>query len=160
MSNIIAQQPVASQPQPSRTYKRTSHNIFGIPPEEQAKAKAKAEAEAAAAAAQRQHGLRPSAVIEAELERNEEFQRELKGEMTEADNQQAALENLKKEIQTQEQLNAQQADQEAQKAPVQVETPVPVPAPVATAPVPPPPQKPAARIHPNYRSSFTIGGPR
>ncbi|KAG0001528.1 hypothetical protein BGZ65_003404 [Modicella reniformis] len=142
--------PVTSQP--LRTYQKTSYNIFGIPPEEQAKAKAEAEAAAAAT----QHMLQPSAIIDAELERNEEYHRELKGDVDETEQQlQDTLETLKQQIRTHELLNSEEKEEEKEEAneeeqKVTVETPAP--APVQEA-------QPVRKIHPNYRTSFTIGGP-
>lgn len=99
--------------------------------------------------------MEPSA-LEAELERNEEQQQELKesivspSELTAEDLEQQVLELEKLKLQ-EEQDHAQQALEAAAAAqksePAVVE---PTPAPVSAG----------RRIHPNYRSSFTIGGSR
>lgn len=155
-STIFSQAPPPPNPALSRPYKKTSHNIFGPPPVERSTPVAVA---AAAPVTAEEYSLEPSA-LEAELERNEEQQQELKesivspSELTTEDLEKQVLELEKLKIQ-EEQYQAQQALEAAAAAqksePVAAEpTPAPAPAPVSAG----------RRIHPNYRSSFTIGGSR
>ncbi|KAF9153321.1 hypothetical protein BG015_003651 [Linnemannia schmuckeri] len=145
-STIFSQAPPPPNPALSRPYKKTSHNIFGPPPVEKS---TPVDVASAAPVAAEKYALEPSA-LEAELERNEERQQELK----ESDLEQQVLELEKLKVQ-EEQHQAQQALETAAAAqksePVVAEpTPAPAPAPVSGG----------RRIHPNYRSSFTIGGSR
>ncbi|KAG9063089.1 hypothetical protein KI688_004689 [Linnemannia hyalina] len=158
-STIFSQAPPPPNPALSRPYKKTSHNIFGPPPVEKSTPVAVA---AAAPVAAEKYSLEPSA-LEAELGRNEEQQQELKelivnpSDLTAEDLEKQVLELEKLKIQ-EEQYQAQQALEAAAAAaaaqksePAVVEpTPAPAPAPVSAG----------RKIHPNYRSSFTIGGPR
>ncbi|KAF9206056.1 hypothetical protein BGZ49_003089 [Haplosporangium sp. Z 27] len=167
-SSIFSQQPVASTPTPVRPYKKTSHNIFGPPVEETTKNVPKAHVEQEQQQQQEEeepkpYQLEPSA-IEAELERHEHRQQEIKklaelniNEIAHAE----SLAQIEKQIQAQEELNAQEEqkrlelaakEEAAKKSPVLANAPLSPLSPATT-----PPQK---RVHPNYRSSFTIGGPR
>ncbi|KAF9359927.1 hypothetical protein BGX26_010972 [Mortierella sp. AD094] len=159
-SSIFSQQPTTTTtPTPARPYKKTSHNIFGAPAEESAKpSKLTIEEQKP-----QQYTLEPSA-IEAELERHEQQQEEVKRLAAFADNANAeTLDQLEKHIQAQEELNQQkeleaQLKQEQQELQAKVEQKSPV---VANAPLPPlSPTSPTKRVHPNYRTTFTIGGPR
>ncbi|OAQ34001.1 hypothetical protein K457DRAFT_29128 [Linnemannia elongata AG-77] len=155
-SSIFSQAPPPANPALSRPYKKTSHNIFGPPPVEKSAPVAVA---VAAAVATEEYSLEPSA-LEAELERNEEQQQELKesimnpSDLTTEDLEKQVLELEKLKIQ-EEQFQAQQAldaAAAAQKSEPAVAEPTPAPAPA--------PVSAGRRIHPNYRSSFTIGGSR
>ncbi|KAF9107731.1 hypothetical protein BGX27_008626 [Mortierella sp. AM989] len=168
-STIFSQQPAASTPTSSRPYKKTSHNIFGPPAEEPTKnSKSVAEEQQQQT---KEYTLEPSA-IEAELERHEQQQDELKNltAFVDADADSETLDQLEKQIQEQEKLNAQEEleaqlkkeQQEQQEQQEQLTKTVEPKSPVvANAPLSPisPPQS-NRRIHPNYRTSFTIGGPR
>ncbi|KAF9909364.1 hypothetical protein EC991_008749 [Linnemannia zychae] len=151
-STIFSQPPPPPNPALTRPYKKTSHNIFGPPPVERVSAQV-----APVAAAAEEYVLEASA-LDAELGRNEEQQQELKesivspSELTTEDLEKQALELEKLRVQEElHQAQQLQQEQEAQK----VEEPI-----VEPTPVSPPAPAPARRIHPNYRSSFTIGGPR
>lgn len=148
----------APNPAVSRPYKKTSHNIFGPPPVEKI---VPAAVSPTAPVAAEEYALEPSA-LEAELERNEEQQQELKesivspSELTTEDLEKQVLELEKLKVQ-EEQYQAQQAlgaAAAAEKSEPIVAEPTPAPIP-ASAPV-----SVGRKIHPNYRSSFTIGGPR
>ncbi|KAG0378426.1 hypothetical protein BGX24_003875 [Mortierella sp. AD032] len=151
-STLFSQPPPPPNPALSRPYKKTSHNIFGPPPP--------VEKVAAVPVVAEEYVLEPSA-LEAELVRNEEQQQELKEsivsplELTTEDLEKQVLELEKLKVQ-EELYQAQQLQQE-QEAQKKVEEPVVEPTPV---PTPAPAPAPARKIHPNYRSSFTIGGPR
>ncbi|KAG0239488.1 hypothetical protein B0O80DRAFT_432751 [Mortierella sp. GBAus27b] len=160
-SSIFSQQSPTSPTPPPRTrpYSSSHTNIFGISPEERAKAKAeaeavakaKAEAEAAAAVAAASgpatpipdgdDSQKPPTVDDA-------FDQDEANNATET---KAAPPT--KRIPAQEQPNGHRAN----KAPAPLSIPLP-PAPIAApAPVPAPPKQPPVRIHPNFRSSFTLG---
>lgn len=156
-STIFSQAPPpVPNPAVSRPYKKTSHNIFGPPPVEKV---IPATVAPAGPVATKEYALEPS-VLESELERNEEQQQEMKesvvssSELTTEDLEKQVLELEKLKVQ-EEQYQAQQALEAAAAAeksePVIAEpTPAPTPAPVSAG----------RKIHPNYRSSFTIGGSR
>ncbi|KAF9133349.1 hypothetical protein BGW39_009946 [Mortierella sp. 14UC] len=149
-STIFSQPPPPPNPALTRPYKRTSHNIFGPPPVEKVAVPA-----APVAVAEEEYVLEPSA-LETELERNEEQQQELQesivrpSELTTEDLEKQVLELEKLKFQEElYQARQLQQEQEAQKVEEPVVEPTPAPAPA-----------PVRRTHPNYRSSFTIGGPR
>ncbi|KAG0354865.1 hypothetical protein BGZ54_001446, partial [Gamsiella multidivaricata] len=170
-STIFSQQQPMAQPTPARPYKKTSHNIFGVPAEEQDKTKAAEVIPVNEEQEQEQevpgtYTLEPSAIA-AELERNEQQLHELKIDTA---SHNPSVDELEKKIQEQEALNEQEELEQAKKtadaaaaAALEVKattststSPRSVNAPLS--PASPPPS--ARRIHPNYRTSFTIGGPR
>ncbi|KAI1320001.1 hypothetical protein EDD11_002332 [Mortierella claussenii] len=175
-STIFSQKPQTSGTNmvAPRPYKKTSHNIFGPPPPPQGQSSTES-----VSPQQEEYTLEPS-TIDAELERHEQRQTELRAEAeareekAEADRNASELEDLERQIREQEELNAQaeaeaaaQTDQEQEElekkvieeqARLNVKTPPPT---VAGAPLSPlSPAQSAKRVHPNYRTSFTIGGPR
>lgn len=144
--------PVAQAPQ--RTYKKTSHNIFGAPLEHVKAVQQPEETQEEPPVAAEEYVLEPS-VIDAELERNQQQQEELKEAAALSEEHQAELRALEKLAIQQAQEEQAQEEQEQQRIEEQL----------SSAPVSPTPSAPATaaftrKIHPNYRTSFTIGGPR
>ncbi|KAG0214141.1 hypothetical protein BGX28_002657 [Mortierella sp. GBA30] len=153
-STIFSQPPPAPSPAVTRPYKKTSHNIFGPPTTETTttteSAKTAVVAEHIVEEPQVQtdvqeeekqeeeessYNLEPS-TIEAELEKQTEEHE---------DQAEQEQEHLQKEVQALEELAIQEKKTDS-------------------GPVSPSPASPtsasARKIHPNYRTSFTIGGPR
>ncbi|KAG0319727.1 hypothetical protein BGZ99_004954 [Dissophora globulifera] len=157
-STIFSQTAAAPSASSSRPYKKTSHNIFGMSANEKAKAQLEQQQQEqyeAEEAQEAEYQLEPSA-IEAELERHEQQQQELK----DIHEQEQLLEELEKQIQEQQELNAQDEEKKAEETRLAEEALLAeaVTPPRVTAPLSPPTS--ARKIHPNYKSSFTIGGPR
>ncbi|KAF8928936.1 hypothetical protein BGZ47_001360 [Haplosporangium gracile] len=155
-STIFSQTPPPPNPALSRPYKKTSHNIFGPPPVEKS---ASVDVAAAAPVAAEEYVLEPSA-LEAELERNEEQQQELKESVVSSS--ELTTHDLEKQILELESLKVQEEQHQAHQAletaaAAQKSEPVVAEPTSALAPAP---VSAGRRIHPNYRSSFTIGGSR
>ncbi|KAF9103027.1 hypothetical protein BGX29_003898 [Mortierella sp. GBA35] len=147
----------------TKPYKKTSHNIFGAPPAEKSSSAAPVPIVVEAAET---YTLEPSA-LEAELERNEEQRQELKesvispSELTTAEDLEKQTLELEK-LKVQEELHQAQQQQQQEEEALKVEQPAeptPALAPVVAVPAPAPASA-GRRVHPNYRSTFTIGGPR
>ncbi|KAG0003669.1 hypothetical protein BGZ80_004580 [Entomortierella chlamydospora] len=157
-SSIFSQQPTTTTtPTPSRPFKKTSHNIFGAPAEESAKPSKPTIQEEQPQP--QQYTLEPSA-LEDELEchdRKEEVVEKLETfpENTNAEtlDQPEKQEELNQEKELEVQLKEEQKELQTK-----VESKSPV---VANAPLSPlSPTSPTRRVHPNYRTTFTLGGPR
>ncbi|GJJ71180.1 hypothetical protein EMPS_03530 [Entomortierella parvispora] len=155
-SSIFSKAPTAPVAQaPQRTYKKTSHNIFGAPQEPVKAAQQPEKTQEETQVVAEEYVLEPS-VIEAELERHQQQQEELKA-ATLSDEHEAELRALEKLAIQQEQANEEQAQEEQEQKRIEEQ--------LLSEPVSPTPTAPATaaftrKIHPNYRTSFTIGGPR
>ncbi|KAF9920138.1 hypothetical protein FBU30_010066 [Linnemannia zychae] len=147
-STLFSQPPPAPNPAHNRSFKKTAHNIFGPPPIE----KEIPTPVTTTSTVTEDYELEPSA-LEAELDRNAKQRQELKesivspAELISEDVEKQTLELEKLKIQ--EELYRAQQEQEVQKVEPIVEPP-PTPTPVS----------PTRRVHPNYRTTFTIGGSR
>ncbi|KAF9437926.1 hypothetical protein BGZ76_010469 [Entomortierella beljakovae] len=162
---------------PVRKFKKTSHNIFGAPQsaqtssqssaqeenEEQQQQQQQQQEEEEEEETQEQYTLEPSA-IEAELERNEELQDEIRrlenpSVTSQLDADEETLRQLEKQIQEQEELNAQEEKLAEQLKQAELEKTVVNNNDAPLSPLSPartPPQS-TKRVHPNYRTTFTIG---
>ena len=153
-SSIFSKAPTAPVAQaPQRTYKKTSHNIFGAPSEPVKAVQQPEETQEEEPVVAEEYVLEPS-VIDAELERHQQQQEELK-ETALSEEHEAELRALEKLAIQQAQEEQAQEEQDQQRIEEQL----------LSAPVSPTPSAPATaaftrKIHPNYRTSFTIGGPR
>ncbi|KAF9954298.1 hypothetical protein BGZ72_004688 [Mortierella alpina] len=168
LTSTLFSQPAYTPPAAvTRPYKRTSHNIFGPPPTTTttttttttvAETAQSVIAESVVEEPQEQdetsYELDPSA-IEAELERHEQQQAEMREAIVQvAAEEQQKAEDLQKEIQALEELAIHEKaveDEELKKAQDEA---------AALALVSPTVVTPPRKLHPNYRTSFTIGGPR
>ncbi|KAG0256451.1 hypothetical protein BG011_004497 [Mortierella polycephala] len=151
-STIFSQQPYTPSPTVTRPYKKTSHNIFGAPietpkPKEIPTPAAEVfnqQEEPQSQGQEQSYTLEPSAIDE-KLERDNQQQEELKEALVKSEHAQ----DLQKEIDAFEKLVIQQEEKrEEQEQPAPLSPVSPISA-----------QSPVRRTHPNYRTSFTIGGP-
>ncbi|KAF9936312.1 hypothetical protein BGZ75_008208 [Mortierella antarctica] len=166
-STLFSQPAHTPPPAVSRPYKKTSHNIFGPPPPSTTVTATEPAqpviAESVVEEPQEQEETSSYAseavVMEAELERHERQQEELKEAIIQAaaaaEEQQKAEEALAKEVQALEELAIHEKALEEEELKAQKEKEEAAALALAS-PVVTPPRK----LHPNYRTSFTIGGPR
>ncbi|KAF9571664.1 hypothetical protein EC968_000332 [Mortierella alpina] len=170
-STLFSQPAPTPSPAVSRPYKRTSHNIFGPPPPSadtistttttattttQPVITESVVEEPQAQEEETSYALEPS-TIDAELERHERQQEELREAIFQtAAEEQQKTEALQKEIQELEELaiheSALEEEEELLKKAQQKEEEEALVSPTVVTP----PRK----LHPNYRTSFTIGGAR